>query len=399
MKKIAIINQRYGQEVNGGSEYYTRLLAEHLKKYYQVEILTTTALEYSTWANYYPAGTMDVNGIMVRRFPVKRTRGAKRFEIASRIHRLGEKLGISFDRLWIKSQGPYVPDLIRYIEENADNYEKFIFVTYLYYPTVVGIKKVFEKSILIPTAHDEPYIYYNIYKEIFKKVSAIIYLTDEEKLFVEKTFHNQHVRNIIAAVGIDIPDEIQKNRSIEIEKFRKKYMLTKEYIIYAGRVDVSKGCDEMLAFYQNYAENNACNLELVIIGKALIEIPQSEKIHYLGFVSDEEKMAAIAGANYLWLPSQYESLSISLLEGLTLGVPGIVNARCEVLKGHAEKSKAAFSYTNEEEFMEIMHKLDNITDAMYKKISDLAQVYVKENYTWDVIEKNIVGLINGEETI
>lgn len=29
-KKIAIVNQRYGVEVNGGSEYYTRMLAEHL---------------------------------------------------------------------------------------------------------------------------------------------------------------------------------------------------------------------------------------------------------------------------------------------------------------------------------------------------------------------------------
>lgn len=41
MKKIAIINQRYGIEVNGGSEYYARLLAEHLSSYYDVEVLTT----------------------------------------------------------------------------------------------------------------------------------------------------------------------------------------------------------------------------------------------------------------------------------------------------------------------------------------------------------------------
>ena len=36
-KKIAIVNQRYGIEVNGGSEQYTRMIAERLQKYYDVE--------------------------------------------------------------------------------------------------------------------------------------------------------------------------------------------------------------------------------------------------------------------------------------------------------------------------------------------------------------------------
>ena len=50
-KRIAIVNQRYGLEVNGGSEYYARLIAEHLKDFYVVDVLTTPALDYDTWAN------------------------------------------------------------------------------------------------------------------------------------------------------------------------------------------------------------------------------------------------------------------------------------------------------------------------------------------------------------
>ena len=56
MKRIALVNQRYGKEVNGGSEYYTRLLAEQLNKIAQVEVLTTTALSYEKWENYYADG-------------------------------------------------------------------------------------------------------------------------------------------------------------------------------------------------------------------------------------------------------------------------------------------------------------------------------------------------------
>ena len=59
MKKIALVNQRYGLEVNGGSEYYTRLIAEKLSKYYEVEVLTSKALSYEKWADYYTKDVED----------------------------------------------------------------------------------------------------------------------------------------------------------------------------------------------------------------------------------------------------------------------------------------------------------------------------------------------------
>ncbi|MEG2842568.1 MAG: hexosyltransferase, partial [Ruthenibacterium sp.] len=68
--KIAIINQRYGLEVNGGSELYSRQIAEKLTQNYDVDAITTCALDYTTWENYYPAGVETIHGVTVRRFPV-----------------------------------------------------------------------------------------------------------------------------------------------------------------------------------------------------------------------------------------------------------------------------------------------------------------------------------------
>lgn len=48
-EKVAIINQRYGLEVNGGSELYSRQIAERLKAKYEVEVLTSCAVEYVKW--------------------------------------------------------------------------------------------------------------------------------------------------------------------------------------------------------------------------------------------------------------------------------------------------------------------------------------------------------------
>ncbi|MDE6982908.1 MAG: hypothetical protein K2P60_16155, partial [Lachnospiraceae bacterium] len=102
MKKLAIINQRYGLEVNGGSEYYTRLIAEHLNKYYDVEVLTTTALDYNTWKPHYAQGDKIINGVKVKRFSAEHSRNMLRFRVVSKLMCMFSKIGVRLDKWWVK---------------------------------------------------------------------------------------------------------------------------------------------------------------------------------------------------------------------------------------------------------------------------------------------------------
>lgn len=380
--KIAFINQRYGIEVNGGSEYYTRLMAEHLAKHFEVEVLTTQAKDYISWKNEYDSRQEEINGVTVRRFPVKHERKMIRFALAGRLQRYIP--GRWTERLWVKEQGPYAPELINYIEANAEQYDAFIFTTYLYYTSVEGIPAVRDKAILIPTAHDEPYIYFDYYKKIFHDIKGIVYLTPEEKEFVQRLFHNEEIPNTVIGVGIDVPNNIKK------EAFREKYGIDSEYYIYAGRVDPSKGCGELFEYFGKYAENHP-ETQLVVIGKSCMDIPQIPEIKALGFVSEEEKYQAIAGAKALILPSHFESLSIAVLEAMKMGVPVVVNGACEVLKGHCVRSDGGgVWYTNYEEFVEC---LEWIEKSSPKDISRKASAYVEVNYQWDKVEEDFANFI------
>lgn len=378
MKKIAFVNQRYGLEVNGGSEYYTRIMAEHLKDNYEVVVLTTKAVDYVTWANYYDNDDEIINNILVKRFQVDKERNTEEFGILNQNLLNKRNHTDEEEQEWFDAQGPMDPQLICYIQEHRDDYDVFVFVTYLYYLTVMGLPEVAHKSVLIPTAHDEPYIYFNRFKVIFTIPKAIIYLTDEEKEFVNRQFSNQNIKSEVMGVGIDIP------KCVSSSEFKEKYKID-QYITYVGRIDESKGCRWLFKYFEEYKRRNPENkLKLVLMGKTVLNVPQNSDIISLGFVSEEEKFSGIAGAKALILPSEFESLSISVLEAMALSVPVVVNGRCEVLKGHCVKSNGGLYYKSYFEFEGCLNYIQYNNNA-YEQLCLNAKSYVEKYFNWNII--------------
>lgn len=390
MKRIALVNQRYGLEVNGGSEYYTRLIAERLVDHYQVDVITTKAVDYTTWENSYTADEEDINGVHVRRFSVKECRAKDFNEYNGKyLARIGAgDFDEDAEKTWFQKQGPYCPDAIEYIKANKDNYDAFIFVTYLYYLSVMGIPEVAEKAIFIPTAHEEPFIHFRSFEKIFTLPKAYVFLTDEEKALVQGLFNCGNIPCKVMGTGVEIPCEPDE------KAFREKYNIQGDYIIYVGRIDEGKDCPMMFKYFMEYKKRRPdSSLKLVLMGKAVCEIPKHKDILSLGFVSEEDKFSGISGAKALVLPSKFESLSISVLEAMTLSVPVIVNGICEVLKGHCLKSNGGLYYMNYFEFEGILDYIFS-HDKEYEAMRSNARLYIDNNYRWEVIMRNFQEVID-----
>lgn len=401
-KKIAIIVQRYGNEVNGGAEFHARILAEQLAKKYEINILTTTALDYIGWENHYPKGETEINGIKVFRFETKKMISNRQFRKARRavlgkkkyfkILRFFEildwaKKNFNIDNFtakdveyWLAGQGPYVPDMMHFIQEKKAEYDVFIFFTYLYYPTVMGMPLVGEKSIFIPTAHDEPPLYSPPYQNLFSVPKFIMYNTLSEKNLVENYFQNVCPNTDIAGVGVE-PYDFSLIAENQYDK------INFPYFIYIGRIEKNKGCGELIDYFQKFSKKNP-NVKLVMVGKDFMGVKPSENVILTGFVSEEEKYTLLKNSLGLIIPSKYESLSMVTLEAMISGKIPVVNGNCEVLKDHIEQSGAGFYFTDYQSFENSLSQILSLSEEEKQEISTKAKNYVKDNYTWTkVLEK------------
>ena len=385
MEKICFIVQRYGLEVNGGAELHCRQLAEHMLTYYDhIDVLTSKAIDYMTWKDEYKKEEEIINGVHVKRFSVTHKRNADEFNSINQLVYDG-CLPQEREEEWVDKQGPALPDLCKYLREHKEEYKAFIFFTYLYYPTVMGIKEVADKAIVIPTAHDEPFLKMQIFKNVFNLPKAFLYNTEEERQLVNRKFHNENIPSKLGGVGVELPVDINADR------FKHKYRLDK-FIVYVGRIDEGKNCNQLFDYFQEYKKRNDQDIKLVLMGKPVIPIPKNKDIISLGFVDDQDKFDGIAAAEVLVLPSRFESLSMGVLEAMSVDTLVLVNGECEVLKGHCTKSNGALYYKNYFEFEGTLNYLLTHpveTNAMKQN----AKAYVHDNYRWDVITKRLEELI------
>ena len=399
--KIAFIVQRYGIDVNGGAEFHCRRLAENLiteSDVSEITVLTSCARDHFNWNNYFERGKSELNNIKVIRFPVLFPRLTLIQKITGVLIRWFK---IKFiEKLWFITQGPFVPDLLKYIKTHKDEYDIFIFFTYLYYPTVFGLPLVKDKAILIPTAHDEPPIYFNHYKKFFKTPKAIAYNTLEEAQLVQSLFNNQNVISNDIGCGIDFPIDTPT---------KDEHKPDDNYILYLGRIEKNKNVPELLNGFFNfktqYHDTTFINnqgqkfkgqgLKLFLAGRNNIPIPNHSDIISLGFVSEKQKDELTRNALLLVMPSKRESLSLVILEAWARDTPVMVNEYCEVTLGQNNRANGGISYTSDLGFPEKLAEM-LINDKKRNIMAKNGKKYTIENYKWTVVTSKLIKLINKE---
>jgi len=382
--KLAVAVQRYGADINGGAELHARYVAERLARHAEVEVVTTCARDYVTWRNEWPAGLEQVNGIPVRRFPVRHERDPYQFGRRSRrvfddTHSMADEIG------WLDSEGPASPAMIDYLHREARNLDFIVLFSYRYYHAWHGARRVPAKAVLVPTAERDPAMGLAIFGPTFRGVRAIMYNSHEERAMIHAASQNEDVPGVVVGVGSEVPSRTDAAR------FRRKYNIRGPFAIYVGRIDENKGCKELFDFFQRYAATFPRGLDLVLVGSAIMPVPQHPRIHHLGFLPDEDKYDGLAASDLLIMPSYFESLSMVALEAWAMGRPVLANGRCDVLKGQCIRSAAGLYYERYEEFAETLYSLES-NGPLHERLGRNGRDFFARQYAWPVIERKYLDM-------
>ena len=263
--RILFVVQRYGEEVAGGAELSCRQFATRLAaRGHRVEVVTSRAQSSQDWADVYPAGTTDLDGVRVHRLGVSGPRDNVAFEAMTvEVLWSGRLVPTAAQEQWRRLQGPDLPELVPWLADRASDYDVVVHFSYLYTPTWAGlpVTSALVPTVLHATAHDEPAFWLPVFDDLFGLPTRYVWFTEEERDLLLR--RGAPGRGEVIGIGMDL------GAPGDGARFRAQFDLgDRPYLVFVGRVEAGKGSEELITFFEAYKERNEGPLALVLVGPA-----------------------------------------------------------------------------------------------------------------------------------
>jgi glycosyltransferase involved in cell wall biosynthesis len=376
--KIAAVVPRYGAEVIGGCESAVRELSEWLLKCteVEVEVLTTTALDSTTWAEHFPAGTTREAGVTVHRYPVTRGRSRDSDTRGAPLLARAKSLTLAEQQEWLDLQGPTSPALVDAVA--GTDADALTIHPYLFWPGVAAHTAARVPVVFHPYAHDEAPLRLPIFAPLFEASAGLVFQVGAERRLCERRFAIAARRAITLGLGVvAAPGAVSDAREALA-------LGDRPYLLYVGRIDDGKGVRLLFDWFAAYKERRPGPLALVCAGQVVHPLPSHPDVVVPGIIDEAVKWGLMRGAVSLVNPSVNESFSLIVLEAWVAGVPVVVNGRCAVTREHCERSGGGLWFDGYAQFEAVVDRLigdDDLRDAL----AALGAAYVERSYRWPSI--------------
>jgi len=184
--------------------------------------------------------------------------------------------------------------------------------------------------------------------------------------------------------------------------FRDKFpQISDRFVIFAGRLATNKGLTNLI---EAISIGDSDEFDLVIMGADMglgkeldaLALSQNVKMHRLGHVDDNVYRSALAAAEVLVLPSEYEAFGIVLLEAAAANTPVIGTRVGGIPEAMSENNNGLIvEYDNSNELSKAIFSI--LEDSkMSKEMGDFGRKF-SSNFSWenliDILEKEYDSLL------
>lgn len=231
----------------------------------------------------------------------------------------------------------------------------------------------------VTTIHDVGFLQERTYRSTYElgylewstrraveRASHIITVSQFSKDALITSFHADPGRVSVISLAAVSPPHISEE---VVTNVRACHRLLRPYLICVSRIDVRKNLALLLRAFAQLKESRAYEGDLVLVGplgfggEGIVERmgahPFASSIHYVGWVSELDKFALIAGADVFVFPSVYEGFGIVVLEAQSLGVPIV----CSYTTSLPEVAGEAAAFVDP-------HSADSIADGILRVLGE-----------------------------
>jgi glycosyltransferase involved in cell wall biosynthesis len=188
------------------------------------------------------------------------------------------------------------------------------------------------------------------------------------------------------------------------KRFRARYGIgSAPMILFMGRLNIIKGPDILLkAFCRCSQHEKLKSYHLVFAGpdegmlnelkRAASESGLSEKVHFTGHISGDEKSDAYHAADFLAIPSRREAMSIVVLEAGITGTPVLMTDQC----GFGDVAAVAGGMVVEASVDGLQEGLRAMTDnpEKLKIMGKNLEEFTREHFLWDHVVNRYIELFS-----
>ena len=166
-----------------------------------------------------------------------------------------------------------------------------------------------------------------------RKATRIICVSDFTRRELLRKFPGVAEKTRVVREGVN--PAFAPQRDAAVDRFRRRFGLVDPYVLFVGTIEPRKNLPRLIDAFSAAVAGHRFPHRLVIAGgngwkdepvrRAYRASPVRERIHFTGYIPDEELPAAYSGADIFIYPSTHEGFGLPPLEAMACGTPVITS--------------------------------------------------------------------------